>query len=85
MTDNAATFKSLLVYIEHRYYGESMSFDSIEEAYKNTITLGYLNSTQALVDYAHVVIHLKETLQAQKSLVIVMGDPMVECSACCMV
>ncbi|XP_073222744.1 uncharacterized protein [Cicer arietinum] len=50
-----------------------MSFGSIREAYKNTSTLGYLNSAQALADHAHMVIHLKETLQAQKSLVIVIG------------
>ncbi|XP_073220172.1 uncharacterized protein [Cicer arietinum] len=73
MIDNAATFKALLMYIEHPYYVESMPSGSIEEAYKNTSTYGYLNSSQALADYAHVVIHLKETLQAQKSPVIVMG------------
>ncbi|XP_073220171.1 uncharacterized protein [Cicer arietinum] len=56
MTDNATTFKELLVYIDHRYYGESMSFGSIEEAYKNTSTLGYLKSTQALANYAQVEI-----------------------------
>ncbi|XP_012567982.1 uncharacterized protein [Cicer arietinum] len=69
MTDNVATFKALL----HRYYDESIPFGSIEEAYNNKSTLVYLNSTQDLADYAHVVMHLTETLQTQKSHVIMMG------------
>ncbi|GAU48315.1 hypothetical protein TSUD_405330 [Trifolium subterraneum] len=72
MDDNAASFQALLVYIEHRYYGRSVPFESME-AYKNTSTLGYFNSAQALADYAAVLIHLKDTLQAQMSPLIVIG------------
>ncbi|KAI5411556.1 uncharacterized protein LOC127086147 [Lathyrus oleraceus] len=72
-TDNAASFKALLVYIEHRYYGKSVPFGSKEKAYKNANTLGYLNSEQALADYAAVLIYLKNSLHAQESPVIVMG------------
>ncbi|CAL5183538.1 unnamed protein product [Lathyrus oleraceus] len=73
MIDNAPTFKALLVYIEHRYYGKSIPFGSREEAYKNASTLGYLNSAQALADYADVIIHIKKTLQAQNSPIVVIG------------
>ncbi|XP_058757661.1 uncharacterized protein LOC131630933 [Vicia villosa] len=73
LTDNAGSFKALLVYIEHRFYGKSIPFGSIEEAYKNTSTMGYFNSAQTLADYADVLLYLKNTLHAQESPVIVMG------------
>lgn len=50
-----------------------MPFGSREEAFKNASTLGYLNSAQALADYADVIIHVKKTLQAQNSPVVVIG------------
>ncbi|KAL5704267.1 lysosomal Pro-Xaa carboxypeptidase [Ranunculus cassubicifolius] len=71
MTDNAPRFKALLVYIEHRYYGESMPFG--EESYHNSSTLGYFSSTQALADYAELIIDLKRNLSAHNSPVIVLG------------
>ncbi|XP_061345372.1 uncharacterized protein LOC133291175 isoform X2 [Gastrolobium bilobum] len=73
MTDNAASFNALLVYIEHRYYGKSVPFGSREEAFKNASTIGYFNSAQAIADYAAVLVHIKKTLHAQKSPVIVIG------------
>ncbi|XP_045801774.1 lysosomal Pro-X carboxypeptidase-like [Trifolium pratense] len=73
MSENAAAFKALLVYIEHRYYGESKPFGSWEEAFKNASTLGYFNSAQALADYAEILIDIKKTLQAQNSPIVVIG------------
>ncbi|XP_042956828.1 lysosomal Pro-X carboxypeptidase-like [Carya illinoinensis] len=74
LTDNAAEFKALLVYIEHRYYGESIPLGSSREvALGNASTLGYFNSAQAIADYAEIIIYLKEKLQAQNSPVIVIG------------
>ncbi|XP_058754529.1 uncharacterized protein LOC131627708 [Vicia villosa] len=73
LTDYAASLNALLVYIEHRYYGNSVPFGSKDKAYKNANTLGYLNSEQALADYAAVLIDLKNSLHAQESPVIVMG------------
>ncbi|KAJ7981088.1 Lysosomal Pro-X carboxypeptidase, partial [Quillaja saponaria] len=73
MTDSAASFNALLVYIEHRYYGESVPFGSKEEAMKNASTKGYFNSAQAIADYAEILIHIKKELHAENSPVIVIG------------
>ncbi|KAK2423414.1 lysosomal Pro-X carboxypeptidase [Trifolium repens] len=73
MNDNATSFKALLVYIEHRYYGKSVPFGSRKEAFKNASTIGYFNSAQTLADYAEVLIDIKKTLQAQDSPVVVIG------------
>ncbi|KAH9694397.1 hypothetical protein KPL71_022402 [Citrus sinensis] len=62
LTDNAARFNALLVYIEHRYYGKSIPFGSREEALKNASTLGYFNSAQAITDYAEILLYIKETI-----------------------
>eukprot|EP01018_Ginkgo_biloba_P013491 Gb_28511 [translate_table: standard] len=73
MIDIAPHFRALLVYIEHRYYGLTMPFGSREESYKNASTLGYFTSTQALADYATIIIDLKKNLSAQECPVIVLG------------
>ncbi|KAG7950663.1 hypothetical protein I3843_13G126900 [Carya illinoinensis] len=73
LADNAAEFKALLVYLEHRYYGQSIPFGSRTEAFRNASTLRYFNSAQAIADYAEIIIYLKEQLQAQYSPVIVVG------------
>ncbi|ESQ50150.1 hypothetical protein EUTSA_v10002179mg, partial [Eutrema salsugineum] len=71
--DNGPRLKALLVYIEHRYYGKSMPFGSAEEALKNASTLGYLNSAQALADYAAILLHIKEKYSTKHSPIIVIG------------
>ncbi|XP_059643915.1 uncharacterized protein LOC132285736 [Cornus florida] len=73
LTDNAPHFKALLIYIEHRYYGISIPFGSMEEAMKNDSTRGYFNSVQAITDYAKIIIYLKNKFSAQESPVIVLG------------
>ncbi|GAB4847618.1 hypothetical protein Ancab_026679 [Ancistrocladus abbreviatus] len=73
LTDNAQRFKALLVYIEHRYYGDSVPFGSFEEALRDPNLRGYFNSEQALADYGKVILHLKEKLKARHSPVIVVG------------
>ncbi|RHN44155.1 putative lysosomal Pro-Xaa carboxypeptidase [Medicago truncatula] len=62
MNENSAAFKALLVYIEHRYYGKSVPFESREETFKNASSIGYFSSAQTLEDYAEVLIHIKKTL-----------------------
>nr|GMD27269.1 lysosomal Pro-X carboxypeptidase-like [Ipomoea batatas] len=73
LTDNAPGFKALLVYIEHRYYGESIPFGNMEEALRNETIRGYLNSAQALADYAELLLYIKNTYSAQDSPIIVVG------------
>ncbi|EOA19576.1 hypothetical protein CARUB_v10002667mg [Capsella rubella] len=71
--DNAPHFKALIVYIEHRFYGKTMPFGSAEETLKTAKTLGYLNTAQALADYALILLHIKESYSAHHSPVIVIG------------
>ncbi|KAL5726690.1 lysosomal Pro-Xaa carboxypeptidase [Ranunculus cassubicifolius] len=74
MFETAPHFKALLVFIEHRFYGKSIPFGGKKTvAYSNTSTLGYLSSTQALADYATLIIDLKKNLTAEDSPVIVLG------------
>ncbi|KAF8009294.1 hypothetical protein BT93_J0328 [Corymbia citriodora subsp. variegata] len=74
MTDNAAQFEALLVYIEHRYYGDSIPHGmSFEEALKDANIRGYFSSAQALADYAAIIMHVKQNLKARDSPVIVVG------------
>ncbi|XP_043699785.1 lysosomal Pro-X carboxypeptidase-like [Telopea speciosissima] len=73
LNDNAPQFKALLLYIEHRYYGKSIPFGSREEAFQNASTLGYFSSSQALADYAEVILDLKKNFSAEASPVIVFG------------
>ncbi|XXG88491.1 hypothetical protein AAC387_Pa12g0691 [Persea americana] len=73
MFDNAPYFQAFLVFIEHRFYGESIPFGGKEVAYSNASTLGYLSSTQALADYATLTIDLKKNLSAEGSPVVVFG------------
>lgn len=74
MFEIAPKFKALLIFIEHRFYGKSIPFNGNREvAYSNSSTLGYLSSTQALADYATVIIDFKKNMSAEDSPVIVFG------------
>ncbi|XP_056631546.1 lysosomal Pro-X carboxypeptidase-like [Diorhabda carinulata] len=57
--DIAPTFNALLVFIEHRYYGESLPFGN--SSFSTPETLRYLTTTQALADYAFVIEDLRKT------------------------
>ncbi|KAL3717956.1 hypothetical protein ACJRO7_003140 [Eucalyptus globulus] len=74
MTENAAEFKALLVYIEHRFYGESIPYGwTLDKALKDANTRGYFTSVQALADYAEILVYLKQLLNAKHSPMIVIG------------
>ncbi|KAL3718211.1 hypothetical protein ACJRO7_003359 [Eucalyptus globulus] len=74
LRDNAAQFQALLVYIEHRYYGQSIPLGmSFEEALENADIRGYFSSAQALADYVAIIMHVKRERNAIKSPVIVVG------------
>lgn len=55
--------------MQHRYYGESIPFGSNQ----NSSTLGYFSSTQALADYAQLIIDVKKNLSAENCPVIAVG------------
>ncbi|KAL1831927.1 hypothetical protein ACET3Z_001578 [Daucus carota] len=67
----ASHFKAILMYIEHRYYGDSMPFG--QETFDNSSTLGYFTSTQALADYAQLLTDLRRNLSAENCPVIAVG------------
>ncbi|KAK9921383.1 hypothetical protein M0R45_029894 [Rubus argutus] len=72
--ETAPHFKALIIFIEHRFYGKSIPFGGEKDvAYSNATTLGYLSSTQALADYASLIIDLKKNLTATDSPVVVFG------------
>lgn len=57
MNDLSQHFKALIVFIEHRYYGDSLPFGA--DSYKDAQHLQYLSSQQALADFASVIPQLK--------------------------
>ncbi|WCJ41655.1 Lysosomal Pro-X carboxypeptidase [Euphorbia peplus] len=73
ISELASRFKGLVLFIEHRYYGESLPFGTREKTFKNASTRGYLSSEQALADYAQIITHVKKNLSALSSPVIAVG------------
>lgn len=72
MWDIAPEFNAMLVFAEHRYYGESLPFGP--DTYKNVSLLNYLTSEQALADFAENIRYLKTTIPgAENSPVIAFG------------
>ncbi|ELR16807.1 lysosomal ProX carboxypeptidase [Acanthamoeba castellanii str. Neff] len=60
----APKHNALLVFAEHRYFGESMPFGSKSF---DPEKISYLSPEQALADYAVLITHLKETLPHAKN------------------
>ncbi|KAL5707218.1 lysosomal Pro-Xaa carboxypeptidase [Ranunculus cassubicifolius] len=69
----APLFRALIVFPEHRYYGESMPFGGRDNAYKNAESLSYLTAEQALADFAVLITDLKRNLSAESSPVVLFG------------
>ncbi|XP_057806826.1 uncharacterized protein LOC131021584 [Salvia miltiorrhiza] len=69
----APRFRAMIVFPEHRYYGESMPYGSREEAYRNTTTLAHLTAEQALADFSVLITELKRNLSAQACPVVLFG------------
>ncbi|RMC07464.1 hypothetical protein DUI87_16936 [Hirundo rustica rustica] len=72
MWDVAEELNAMLVFAEHRYYGQSLPFGN--ESFSDSKHLNYLTSEQALADFAVLVEYLKTTIAgAQHSPVIAIG------------
>ncbi|XP_051004913.1 lysosomal Pro-X carboxypeptidase isoform X2 [Acomys russatus] len=65
MWDVAEELKAMLVFAEHRYYGESLPFG--EDSFKDSQHLNFLSSEQALADFAELIRHLKKTIPGAES------------------
>ncbi|KAG4930568.1 hypothetical protein AAZX31_17G152700 [Glycine max] len=69
----APRFGAMVVFPEHRYYGESVPYGSAEEAYKNATTLSYLTAEQALADFSVLITYLKHNYSAKDCPVVLFG------------
>ncbi|XP_029188961.2 dipeptidyl peptidase 2-like [Acropora millepora] len=67
----AEKFNALVIFGEHRYYGESLPFGPDESFQDDKI--GYLTIEQALADYAVLLTELKTLFQATGSKVVAFG------------
>ena len=71
--DNAPEFGALVVFCEHRYYGKTLPFSTVNETFTRE-NIGYLSIEQALADYAMLMPQIKEKYGAtDKSYVISFG------------
>ena len=60
MWDIAPHFGAMVVFAEHRYYGNSLPFGN--KSYEDAAHLTYLSSEQALADFAVLATALKVTI-----------------------
>ncbi|CAG2120160.1 unnamed protein product, partial [Medioppia subpectinata] len=71
MWENAKQFRAMNLFLEHRYYGESVPFGKVD---KNLTKIGYLSMDQALADFADFIQYIKATIPgAVNSPVVVFG------------
>lgn len=68
MWENAEAFGAMLIFAEHRYYGESLPFG--EHTYKH---MQWLTSEQALADYASLLFHFRRDNGIEDAPVIGFG------------
>lgn len=76
MWENADKLHAMLVFAEHRYYGQSMPYkiDPTKISPDETKQLGYLSSEQALADYAKLIFELRHSIyDAKYSPIITVG------------
>lgn len=68
MWENAQEFGALLVFAEHRYYGDSLPFND-----GTANCLNFLTTEQAMADFAYLIDHIRNTMGAQQSPFIGFG------------
>ncbi|KAG2433173.1 hypothetical protein HYH02_012716 [Chlamydomonas schloesseri] len=66
MWESAADFGAMLVFAEHRYYGESVPYGKAVKKH-----MGYLSAEQAMADYAQLIMELKEQYQMPPSTAVI--------------
>lgn len=69
MWDIAPEFGALLVFAEHRYYGESLPYGN--SSFEDIKHLGYLRSEQALADYVELISFLKKNISGAESVPVI--------------
>lgn len=67
----APQFGALVVFAEHRYYGDSMPYGN--KSFTDPRHLGYLTSEQAIADYVELIQYLRSKLEYNHSPVILFG------------
>jgi lysosomal Pro-X carboxypeptidase len=58
MWEISKEFRAMVVFAEHRYYGDSMPYGN--DSFNDKKKLGYLTSQQAIADFVDVINHLRE-------------------------
>ncbi|XP_066591326.1 lysosomal Pro-X carboxypeptidase-like [Prorops nasuta] len=71
MWEIAIDFNALLVFAEHRYYGESLPFGN--DSHSSPKHIGYLTTQQAIADYVDLIEYFRSQQQYGRSPVIVFG------------
>ncbi|XP_076817860.1 lysosomal Pro-X carboxypeptidase-like isoform X1 [Clavelina lepadiformis] len=71
--DIAPVFQAMVVFAEHRYYGESKPYGDIQPSVNTTAQYGQLTAEQALADYAEIITELKEHLGYNSIPVVAFG------------
>lgn len=71
MWDIAPEFGALLIFAEHRYYGESLPYGN--ESYTEPKYLGYLTAQQAMADFVDLIEFIKSDQNLKHSPVIAFG------------
>lgn len=57
MWEISREFNALVVFAEHRYYGESMPYE--KSSFDDKVKLGYLTSQQAMADFVDLIKYLR--------------------------
>ena len=71
--DNAPEFGALVVFCEHRYYGKTLPFQTVNQTFARE-NIGYLSIEQALADYAMLIPQIKAKYGAtDKSFLVSFG------------